>query len=292
MSAQLFSESLEENTIHANPLNFEECFKDESQYFENIERLYQGIPFEPDPTKQTVMLAIGPSGAGKDAVMDEALKQGLSLVHSVTATTRNRRYVINEPHEFESEYINKMLGSILSPTVFDLLFNMWNHMGKISPIEAADKYIWMRGRYPSETEENYINNLRAEYDLIEYDAHHGNVYGLPKKSIIAALAKPGNIPLIRTETKGAITLSQTLKNDFNILTIGILPDNMQQLEEAARQREHPEKRLAENLEIIEGFPQVANFYLHNSRKPKILDGQEVPGLQISVNALTKLLQKL
>jgi guanylate kinase len=96
-----------------------------------------------------VIIHLGPSGGGKDATIDSLLNEGV-LVHSVTATSRERR---------------------------------------VADSESESKYVWMRQQRVDETEEEYHANLIKEYDLIEYDKHFSALYGLPKSSVYAALQK-------------------------------------------------------------------------------------------------------
>ena len=236
-----------------SPTQLDTQYPIESVY-QNLEleypNLYRNICVEREASKPSVVLLTGLSGSGKDCVL-QPLLDSKEAYHVVTATSRERRVVKNEP-------------------------------------ETA--YVWMRKRKKSETEEQYFGNLRNEYSLIENDYHYGNLYGLP----LSALTKSGEgIPVIRTDIKGVITLTDLLPSyGFQTVSIGVLPDSWIQVYQAILERgddvDDARQRLCEDFNNMELYVRNVNYFLHNSREADI-DG--CCGLDISIDALRYLIKR-
>jgi len=220
--------------------------------FEDLEEefpnLYVNIPVEIDPLRPKVLLLTGISGSGKDTVLDFLLKSK-DAYHVTTATSRKRRIESDEP-------------------------------------ECA--YVWMRERRSDESEGEYFDALRKEYQLIESDFHYGNLYGLPLSSLSI---KDSGVPVIRTDINGTITLTRILYDlGFQPVSVGVFPDSWVQVYDSILKRGGEDeykakKRLAEDFNNIELYVGNINFFLHNSRETDI---SGVSGLDISVGALRSL----
>lgn len=167
-------------------------------------------------------------------------------------------------------------------------------------LEAYEKYIWMRQPANSDLKtpavlEEFRKTLIREYDLIESDMHYDTVYGLPRKSLEKA-KEYVKIPTVRTEVNGAITLNRIVKNEFNILTLAVLPDSVEEARKRLSKRrgksqkkdENAEQRIDEDLKTLPLFSRVANFYIHNTAKH--VNGKT--GLETSADSTIKPLENL
>ena len=207
---------------------------------------------EYDPTKKTLLVLIGGSGSGKDTIMDAILEQG-NATHVQTATSRD-----------------------------------------IRKGENPNKYLWMSKQREGEEFEEYKRNLLQEYDLVEQDAHDGSVYGLPRVNIEKALLniQDGNSPILRMEINGAKRVQEIFGEDYNVVVIGIKPEDETQFETAIRCRQQDDPLSEEEIQIRVAEANqkqklndaFAHFTIVNSRKPG--------GLQRSVDALAYLLKTL
>ena len=207
---------------------------------------------EYDPTKKTLIVLIGGSGSGKDTIMDAILEQG-NAIHVQTATSRN-----------------------------------------IRKGEDPNKYLWMRKQREGEDFEEYKKNLLREYDLVEQDPHDGSVYGLPRVNIEKALAniEDTRFPILRMEIKGAKRVQEIFGEDYNVVVIGIKPEDEKEFETAIRTRQQDDPLPEEEIRtrVIEASQKqklndsFAHFTIVNSRKPG--------GLERSVNSLAYLLRTL
>lgn len=142
--------------------------------------------------------------------------------------------------------------------------------------EPEGAYIWMRGKLESEGQRSYIENLIKEYDLIEYDEHNGNLYGIPKESL--ARVSKEDIPLIRVDATGAKTLGKLLEGVANLLVIFIVPDNLEQIWQRIQGRGQEMERFLKSIEYIKEAPSVAHFYLHNREGRKEVSQQVLEAL--------------
>ena len=112
-----------------------------------IHNVFINIPINlSDKSKKLLIIVIGPSGGGKDTIIQAVLDAKLAN-QAITATSRKRRVEDNEPE--------------------------W-------------KFTWMDGKLENESEIEYESRLVKKYDLIEHDAHFGKVYGLPRANLIKA----------------------------------------------------------------------------------------------------------
>ena len=156
--------------------------------------------------------------------------------------------------------------------------------------EPENAYVWMRGKRFWETQEAYYKKLDKEYDLVESDPHHGNLYGLPS----ASLKKEGEgIPIVRTDIHGIKTLQEKLPEfGFQPISIGIMPDTWEQVYESIMKRnsESPsdaERRLQEDIESSHLYSEYINYFIHNSRDE--IGGRS--GLDLSIEAMEYLIKQ-
>lgn len=153
--------------------------------------------------------------------------------------------------------------------------------------EDEKAYIWMRQQYPHEPEMAYIRQMVNSYRLFEYNYHYGNLYGTPLASIKHAISSK-KIPLYESEYKGALFVEKTLSSLWNVMTIMVLPENLEEIEQRIIQggRNNATKRLEESLVGIQKAPQVAHFIVKN-----VVNSIETgkTGLQSTVNSVKRLI---
>ncbi|MFW5720674.1 MAG: hypothetical protein ACOCXT_06640 [Candidatus Dojkabacteria bacterium] len=139
--------------------------------------------------------------------------------------------------------------------------------------EPEEAYIWMSPpRGEAEDIEAYRTLLVKKYELLESNEHAGNIYGLPKSSLEASLAKGDT--LVAIENNGARALSELLVDKANIIVFFILPDNYEQLRERiGSSRNELERRLQIAEKEITTSQEVTHYYLHNTAS-NLYSGQE------------------
>lgn len=134
--------------------------------------------------------------------------------------------------------------------------------------DDASSYLFMRLRKQGESIEKYHQSLIEEYNLIESDMHHGNIYGLPKESLQEVL-EAGKVPLIVNDPDGVKDLTQILDDQFNIVAIFIIPDSwisvLKRVNQSGSVRDNLKQRFVDSVEMLRQSEQTAHFYLHNSQ---------------------------
>lgn len=249
---------------------------------ENIE-LEDGDIFNP------VIVLIGPNGSGKDTLMDSMKDAGL-LDHFVTATTRQRRFKMAD--EKKTSEVKEVLSLARTPDEYNSSLLELAARGYIKDLEPESAYVWMQWPPEGLTSEQlneYYSNLIKKHELIEHDVHSGNrLYGLPKVSILSYRPNSHKIPIIRTELAGMLTLNELLpKLGYTPINIGVVPDSWKQIEQAIIGRDNCcssdelEVRLKESKEQLEQYPDILNYYIHNTRKE--VGGRK--GLDVTVESL-------
>lgn len=227
-----------------NRLRGMEQLKDFPCIYENAAK-----PLKIDPAKPWILFLIGPTGSGKDTLMNYLADKNL-VNRAKTAVNRVRR--VDEPE---------------------------------------DAYIFMRKQQEHETLEQYHEHLIKEYELIEHDVHNGYLYGLPKSSL--QNADRNKVILIRTEINGVTALTEELKNEFNLVTIFVLPDSWTLIYKRVNlpglQRTNIATRIEAAVDWIDRSPDVANFYLHNTENSSQYTSEQISGLQFCSETLEKFL---
>lgn len=208
-----------------------------------IPLIYLNKKPEINPDLPIVFILIGPSGSGKDTISDSLYSEGV-VVRATTATGRPRREEEGEPEE---------------------------------------RHIWMRTKREDETVEAYDANLIKEYNLIEYDRHFGNLYGLPLASLEKAMQN--GTPLIRTEPRGAKTICTFLEGKANCIVVFIVPESFKQVWARALNRVNFEERKEKAVHEVKEAPEISNFYLFN---PEVFNGSA--GLPQAQQALIQLIR--
>lgn len=161
--------------------------------------------------------------------------------------------------------------------------------------EPEDNYIWMRKKSSDESDADYLHALIEEYNLIEFDLHHQNIYGLPKSSLTNA-AQQGPV-IVRNEPKGAKTLFQKLQGQFNIIILFVVPDSWQQIFERihrkGEERDNVLTRLEDSLNMLLLSEETAHFYIHSTTNPKQYNQQiQYSGIEFTQKNTLALITKI
>lgn len=182
----------------------------------------------------------------------------------------------------------------------DTIKNLLLHTGKFSYIRTATNrrerkdenprdYIWMRAPYEKEPMFPYLRSLIKQYNLFEYNFHYGNMYGTPLESVKEAILSR-KIPFYCSENQGALFMEKQLSTLFNIMTISVIPDSLEDMEKRilTGERNNPTKRLSESLERVRTAGQTAHFIVKNPSEP-VEKGKS--GLESAVNAVKQLISQ-
>lgn len=160
------------------------------------------------------------------------------------------------------------------------------------PGEASNSYIWMRKQLSTESDKQYLNNLIKEYALLEYNQHHDNIYGLPRKSLVNAL-KQGPV-IIRNEPHGAQTLIQKLGDQYNIIVLFILPDSWEQIykriHRKGQERDNVFTRLQDSKHMLSESKNSTHFYIHNTEKTAQYTSEKTKGRQFTLKNVEQLIK--
>jgi guanylate kinase len=128
--------------------------------------------------------------------------------------------------------------------------------------EGADAYTWMRERLPHETLQEYAVALEREYDLVEMDIHHDDVYGLPSANL--SEAGQDRTALLNTDTRGIRTLRRKLVGKYALTSVLISPDSAEELERRMGALSHKSlARLAMAQAYLEEAPGCVDYVFLN-----------------------------
>lgn len=162
------------------------------------------------------------------------------------------------------------------------------------PKEAEDHYVWMRPQQTDENFDTYQNDLIKEHDLIEFDVHHGNVYGLPRQNLYNAAHQ--GVVIMQNEPNGARTLVQKVGEDFNIVVLFIVPDTWSQMLERMRHvhetRDNELMRLEDSLQWLTSSREVTHYYLHSTESPETYGEYSKSGLELLSDSVFALVNDL
>lgn len=151
--------------------------------------------------------------------------------------------------------------------------------------EDDHAYTWMRPRYMDEDPEDYQANLIREYQLVESDAHYGNIYGVPLANLQMA-TESGGLAVMVTENNGAQTITNNLAGQFNVVTVSVVPDSFAQIADRLKDRMNVAERWTELQERVLSSPEISHFLVHNSEKAP---DQTMSGLDYSLASVRMLL---
>lgn len=152
-----------------------------------------------DPSEAPLVIVLtGPSGVGKDALVDRLVEVGVPVVRPATMTTRAPR--AGEEEGVHHYFVNRDM---------------------------------------------FQRNLAAG-ELLEHAEVYGNLYGVPRQSVRAALGS-GRHVVIRVDVQGAETLHEVL---IGALFVSLEPESLEVLRAhlVARASE-PEDQIARRLAI-------------------------------------------
>lgn len=166
------------------------------------------VPPAIPPVNPLVIVLTGPSGVGKDALIDRLEETGVPVVRPATMTTRG-------PRPGEQEGVHHYF---------------------------VDRETFLRNH--------------ASGELLERAEVYGNLYGVPRQSVRAALAS-GRHVIIRVDVQGAESLHGLLPG---ALFLSLEPESIQAL------REHLLARASETAEQIERRLAIARDEIARARR--------------------------
>jgi len=280
------------HNIHKDTLNFHLHF--DENYYKNIELVYPGNNIKLNKETPAMLVVTGTSGAGKDTIVDYINETFSNIEQVRTATTRVRRF--DYAKEATAEMIND----------FKIKLDRAEEENKEEILEQAEseglivrepesKYVWMRAKGYGETQDQYFKNLVKEYDLIEYDYHYGNLYGVPRKSVEDILSR-GKVPLFRVDISGAININNLFSADYNVLVITVLPDKRDDVVSRIATRKSHKGDKGEFVDVrktvmheeYSKFNLVTHYYLRNT----VIKKDGMVGMERSFRAISSLINHL
>lgn len=156
--------------------------------------------------------------------------------------------------------------------------------------ETDRDYLWMRPQKDGEPTPSYIRAMVRQHTLLEHNFHYGNLYGTPYQAVRDAVISK-KIPLYCSENKGALFMEKALESMFNVLTIMIVPDSLEDMERRimSGERDNAIKRLSESMQKLERAQSDAHFIVKNPSE-SIEKGKS--GLESAVGAVKKVIWQL
>lgn len=184
-----------------------------------------------DGATDRMLLITGPSGAGKDSLKQSMLGLDDTLAVVTTATTRQQR-----------------------------------------PNEEDDAYVWMEG-WPVDglPTDDHVEKLVSEHSLIEYDIHHGNMYGLPEASLRAT--PEGKVPVLDIDIHGVKTIRERLGDEYLVRAVLVTPPSHAELLRRLQDniRDNQSERLLAAVECIKLAPDLVDLIYVNTYEETYLD---------------------
>lgn len=252
--------------------------------------IYKGIELLPRNNRQLVGILIGAGGSGKDRILCEMMAIN-KFSHLITATARLRRFSAINPED--KARLTEIASTALTRERHNQILKTFEKEG-LATLEPENAYVWMRWMKPSDgTEENYHNNLKQEYHLVESNAHNESFYGTPLSSLIMD-ENSQSIPVVRIEINGAVTLNQLIPQDeFQVVNFTVVPDSLDQcqdemIDRAVISEKELNNRIQKNIEDSQRYKDITNFYIKNTR----LEINGRPGIETTVNSLAQLTDDL
>jgi len=179
-----------------------------------VPNLRVDAPIDIDPKLPTLIVEIGPSGAGKNVIVERLVKEG-KLVHAVSATTRARR-----EGESEGDYI-------------------WMRQKREN--ESEDEY-----------KENLIKEYGlVEHNFENQGKYYGLPLASLEAAVKKAKETGGSV-LIHSENEGAKTLLKNLSGKYNVVILFVTAENYETLFEriTKEKRNNPVIRMETSVKEI------------------------------------------
>jgi guanylate kinase len=132
------------------------------------------------------------------------------------------------------------------------------------PNEPEDAYTWMRPMEEGEDTDEYIESMVREHGLLEYDLHHGSLYGLPAENLTSFGG--GRMGLMDTDVSGIRTYLSKLP-DLSMLRVLICPEGADvMIGNTSENRDEGFERLAIASYYLDEAPGLVNFVYRNRRE--------------------------
>lgn len=138
--------------------------------------------------------------------------------------------------------------------------------------EADTAYEWMERQNDGETQEDYYRRLIEQYDLVSYAIENGILYGVPRSGLEAI--RDSNVTTVRMSARSIDMLRKNLGDEYNIVSLMVVPDNFESLIPSIIQRGNVDKRLGEVIENMKLGKLYANYFLLNKHASDSEDVQK------------------
>lgn len=130
------------------------------------------------------------------------------------------------------------------------------------PGEDDDAYTWMDQNVDGLPTEEYHAWLIEKYGLLEFDFHHGNLYGLPQANV-EALADDEQIGVINTDISGIASIKDLLPAT-GLVSVLVCPESSDSLiRNMGDSRDNITERLAVAHTYLQRAPEMVDYVFHN-----------------------------
>lgn len=126
--------------------------------------------------------------------------------------------------------------------------------------EREEAYVWMGDKQSGESEEDYFSRLAQDNKLVTFAVENGILYGVPKEGI-EKVDSP--VVTVRMSARSIDMLRENLGDQYNIVSLMVVPDSFESLIPSILARGNVEKRLHEVVENMKLGRKYANYFLLN-----------------------------
>jgi guanylate kinase len=124
--------------------------------------------------------------------------------------------------------------------------------------EDETAYVWMN---TDQQDEPDFKKLIEQYGLVSHAVENGILYGVPKTGLDEV--KNAHVTTIRMSARSLDMLRENLSDEYNIVSLMVVPGNIGSLIPSILERGNVETRLNEIIENMKLGKQYANYFLLN-----------------------------